>query len=106
MAIANRRQTEIMKKLIFIAGFICAILPVIAQDTTLIHLNPNPNTDVTNASGIRTEMYHIKKGIDIPEYTQFIAGLHDTAADQIAWYDTQGLSETNLKAHQMPSLGN
>ena len=40
------------------------------------------------------------KGIDIPSSTQFVGALHDTAADEIAYYDTNILYETNAKAHQ------
>lgn len=32
------------------------------------------------------------KGIDIPTETQFVGGMHDTASDQIAFYDEQILS--------------
>ncbi len=39
------------------------------------------------------------KGIVIPNETQFIGGLHDTAADQIKFYDTKILSEKNKEQH-------
>jgi uncharacterized protein len=38
-------------------------------------------------------------GIEIPAETQFIGGMHDTAADEIAFYDTEILSADNLKRH-------
>ena len=38
-------------------------------------------------------------GIDIPESTQFIGALHDTAADEIEYYDVQILNEQNKKLH-------
>ena len=38
------------------------------------------------------------KGIDIPENTQFVGGLHDTAADQIRFFDLLKLSEQNSKS--------
>lgn len=40
------------------------------------------------------------KGIDIPAETQFVGALHDTAADQIEYYDERVLSPENLKLHQ------
>lgn len=40
------------------------------------------------------------KGIDIPDSTQFVGGLHDTAADQIAFYDDDVLSAENLARHK------
>jgi uncharacterized protein YbcC (UPF0753/DUF2309 family) len=40
-------------------------------------------------------------GIDIPEHTQFLGGLHDTAADQIRFFDDEKLSQVNREAHQI-----
>ncbi len=42
-----------------------------------------------------------EKGINIPSDTQFIGGLHDTAADEIVFYDTLILSDKNQKAHHI-----
>ncbi len=39
------------------------------------------------------------RGISIPSTTQFIGALHDTAADQIAFYDLGQLSPVNEVAH-------
>ncbi|MBK7667923.1 MAG: DUF2309 domain-containing protein [Sphingobacteriaceae bacterium] len=39
------------------------------------------------------------KGIDIPSETQFIGSLHDTAADQIAFYDERVLTSHNRELH-------
>ena len=39
------------------------------------------------------------QGIDIPEETQFIGALHDTAADEIQYYDLSILSEKNKLLH-------
>lgn len=39
------------------------------------------------------------EGIHIPATTQFIGALHDTASDEIAFYDTNILSEENKKWH-------
>ncbi len=41
-----------------------------------------------------------KQGIMIPEHTQFVGALHDTAADEIEYYDTELLNEANKLAHQ------
>jgi len=41
------------------------------------------------------------KGILIPEETQFVGGLHDTAADQISFYDEKHLSEKNKELHKL-----
>ena len=39
------------------------------------------------------------KGIVIPAETQFIGGLHDTAGDEIEFYDEEILSEKNKRLH-------
>lgn len=39
------------------------------------------------------------KGIHIPDSTQFIGALHDTAADEIEYYDENILTEENRKCH-------
>ncbi len=41
----------------------------------------------------------LSKGITIPEQTQFVGALHDTAADEIEYYDTTVLNEVNAKNH-------
>jgi uncharacterized protein YbcC (UPF0753/DUF2309 family) len=41
------------------------------------------------------------KGIDIPETTQFVGGLHDTTRDEISFFDENLLSPDNLKRHQI-----
>jgi uncharacterized protein YbcC (UPF0753/DUF2309 family) len=41
-----------------------------------------------------------ERGIAIPVATQFVGGLHDTAADQVEFYDEDALNETNRKQHQ------
>jgi uncharacterized protein YbcC (UPF0753/DUF2309 family) len=40
------------------------------------------------------------KGIIIPEATQFVGGLHDTAADEVEFYDEQLLNSVNAEAHK------
>tara|TARA_B110000285_G_scaffold108037_1_gene122732 strand:- start:788 stop:3316 length:2529 start_codon:yes stop_codon:yes gene_type:complete len=39
------------------------------------------------------------KGILIPDTTHFIGAMHDTASDEIAFYDEDILTELNLKSH-------
>ena len=39
-------------------------------------------------------------GIDIPETTMFVGGLHDTTRDDIEFYDTDQLSPSGVKVHQ------
>lgn len=41
------------------------------------------------------------RGIGIPETTQFLGGLHDTTKDEIMFYDTEILSESNAMFHRM-----
>lgn len=43
------------------------------------------------------------RGIEIPENTQFIGGLHDTAADEIEYYDLEILTQQNLLNHKKNS---
>lgn len=39
------------------------------------------------------------RGLDIPETTQFVGGLHDTAADEMQFYDESVLTEQNHDMH-------
>lgn len=41
-----------------------------------------------------------KKGVDIPETTQFMGALHDTTRDEIAFYDEDALTPSNAEAHK------
>lgn len=40
-----------------------------------------------------------KRGIDIPEATQFLGALHDTTRDEIVFFDENSLSNRNLELH-------
>jgi uncharacterized protein YbcC (UPF0753/DUF2309 family) len=53
---------------------------------------------MANHAGVRENLG--KKGIVIPESTQFVGGLHDTAGDEIAFYDTHALSSENAARHR------
>lgn len=41
-----------------------------------------------------------QNGIVIPETTQFVGALHDTAADQVEYYDAEILNVSNKESHQ------
>lgn len=41
------------------------------------------------------------RGITIPQETQFVGGLHDTAADQVEFYDESNLVENNVALHKL-----
>jgi uncharacterized protein len=41
-----------------------------------------------------------ERGIDIPEETQFLGGLHDTTRDEIDFFDEASLSPQNLEKHR------
>ena len=41
-----------------------------------------------------------QQGIDIPTSTQFVGGLHDTAADEIEFYDLNVLNTVNAQKHK------
>ncbi len=40
------------------------------------------------------------KGINIPDETQFLGGLHDTGRDEMVFYDEKNLSSSNQQKHQ------
>lgn len=41
-----------------------------------------------------------QRGLPIPDTTQFVGGMHDTASDEIKWYDEQALSASNRERHR------
>jgi uncharacterized protein YbcC (UPF0753/DUF2309 family) len=53
---------------------------------------------MANHTGVRALLNN--KGIIIPPQTQFIGGLHDTASDEIAFYDERILMLNNKDAHK------
>ena len=57
---------------------------------------------MANHPKVRAQL--LKNGIEIPETTQFVGALHDTAADQIEYYDEHILNEINKTAHQKNML--
>ena len=57
---------------------------------------------MANHSEVRSRL--LNKGIEIPDSTQFVGGLHDTAADEIRFFDTQILHTQNIALHQQHAL--
>ena len=53
---------------------------------------------MANHPKVRTALR--EKGIFIPDHTQFIGALHDTAADQMAYYDEEILHAKNSTLHK------
>ncbi len=53
---------------------------------------------MANHPGVREILR--SKGIDIPATTQFVGGMHDTAADQVEFYDQHILNEVNAKLYR------
>ena len=41
-----------------------------------------------------------KRGLTVPNATQFVGGLHDTASDEVMFYDEQALTEENQTLHR------
>ncbi len=52
---------------------------------------------MANHTGVRALLKNA--GIDIPVSTQFVGALHDTAADEIGFYDIEHLTADNAKLH-------
>ncbi len=61
-------------------------------------VNARVMATMANHEGVREKLK--SAGIMIPETTQFIGGMHDTAADEMAFYDTESLSEENVALHK------
>jgi uncharacterized protein YbcC (UPF0753/DUF2309 family)/MFS superfamily sulfate permease-like transporter len=45
-----------------------------------------------------------KRGLHIPHSTQFLGSMHDTASDEIKYYDQHVLSESNGQLHQISEV--
>ena len=60
----------------------------------------NARVFATMANNTKVRSVLKEQGIDIPNETQFIGGLHDTAADEIEFYDLDILNELNAKKHK------
>ncbi|HVF80839.1 MAG TPA: DUF2309 domain-containing protein [Flavisolibacter sp.] len=59
--------------------------------------NARVQSFILNHKGVRTVL--ASKGIEIPEATQFIGAMHDTAADVIGYYDEEILNTENAREH-------
>ena len=53
---------------------------------------------MANDAGVRTLLR--ARGIDIPEATRFVGGLHDTTRDEIVFFDERSLSIGLMEKHQ------
>ncbi|MBL7726129.1 MAG: DUF2309 domain-containing protein, partial [Dinghuibacter sp.] len=53
---------------------------------------------MANHPGVRALLK--ERGIEIPEHTQFVGALHDTAADEIEYYDVAVLNASNAEQHK------
>lgn len=60
-------------------------------------VNARVMASMLNHAGVR--MLLKNAGILIPETTQFVGGMHDTAADEMAYYDVDLLSAENAARH-------
>ncbi len=54
---------------------------------------------MVNHIDVRTLL--IGRGIVIPDTTQFLGAMHDTASDEVAFYDEEILTEINQVSHQL-----
>lgn len=60
-------------------------------------VNARVMSSILNKKEVRKKL--TEKGIEIPENTQFIGGLHDTARDEFYFFDQEILNEENRKKH-------
>ena len=60
-------------------------------------VNARVMATMLNHTGVRALLKNA--GILIPETTQFVGGMHDTAADEMAFYDVDLLTADNAKRH-------
>ncbi len=60
-------------------------------------VNARVMATMLNHDGVRELLKNA--GITIPDSTQFVGGMHDTAADEMAYYDVDKLSPSHAKRH-------
>ncbi len=60
-------------------------------------VNARVFASMANNPNVRIELK--SQGIEIPNETQFVGGLHDTASDEIEFYDVAVLNSENAKYH-------
>lgn len=61
---------------------------------------PNARVFATMANQPEVRALLREEGIVIPERTHFLAAMHDTASDEIGYYDLHALSEENRAQHE------
>lgn len=54
---------------------------------------------MANHAGVRSLLE--QRSLHLPAGLQFIGGMHDTASDEIRWYDEQVLTAENAEAHRL-----
>jgi uncharacterized protein len=59
--------------------------------------NARAFSTMANHKGVRALL--IERGIEIPEETEFVGGLHDTTRDEVIFYDEELLSPANQELH-------
>jgi hypothetical protein len=59
----------------------------------------NARVFASMANHIEVRAFLMRKGINVPEASQFVGGLHDTTRDEFAFYDLELLNEQNSKLH-------
>lgn len=64
----------------------------------------NARVFATMANNLQVREILLGKGINIPASTQFVGGMHDTAADQIEFYDLQILNSKNAESHKLNAI--
>lgn len=53
------------------------------------------------ANHLKVRAILAKKGLIIPEHTQFLPAMHDTSSDEVGYYDQEILSSENARHHQL-----
>lgn len=61
---------------------------------------PNARVFAFMANHPKVRLILEQRGIHIPDTTQFLAAMHDTASDEIGYYDVHELSKENSEKHQ------
>ncbi|MCU0340656.1 MAG: DUF2309 domain-containing protein [Spirosomaceae bacterium] len=60
-------------------------------------VNARVISDMANRPEVRAILR--ERGVEIPDTTQFVGGLHDTTRDEIVFYDEPSMSATNRRSH-------
>lgn len=65
-------------------------------------LNARVFASMANRKEVREFLSH--NGIEVPNATQFVGGLHDTTRDEFTYYDLEILSKVQLEIHEQNKL--